>query len=184
MNPVINETRVKMGKTLETLKSDVSKIRTGKASVGILDGIRVEYYGSNVPLSQVASVTVLDSHSLQVTPWDRTMAGVIDKAILTGDLGLNPVNDGVSVRIPIPPLNEERRRELVKLVKKFAEDAKIAMRNIRRDSNESLKKLEKQKEITEDQLKEYETDVQKATDEHIEKVEQILKKKEKEMMEV
>ena len=125
-NPVLSDAKERMDKSIETFKHEINKIRTGKATTALLDTIKVEYYGSQSPLNQVANVSVLDAHTLSITPWDKNMVGEIDKAILVGDLGLNPVNDGTNIKVPIPPLTEERRKELVKLVKKFSEEAKIA----------------------------------------------------------
>jgi len=173
-----------MDKSIEALRNDIAKIRTGKATTTLLDGIKVDYYGNLTPLSQVGNISVLDAHNLSITPWDKSMVQAIDKAILEANLGLNPVSDGTNLRIPIPALNEERRIELVKLVKNFGEDTKIAVRNIRRDANDHLKKIEKEKKISEDQLKDAEEEVQKHTDEHTKKVDEILKKKEEEIMEV
>jgi len=184
MEQIISESGKKMDKSLETLKAELSKIRTGKATTALLDGIKVDYYGTMSPVSQVGNVTVLDSHTLSITPWDKSMVNVIDKAILASGLGLNPVSDGTNLKIPIPPLTQDRRKELAKLVKKFGEDNKIAIRNIRRDANEHLKKELKDKKISEDELKESETKVQKITDEHISMVDEILRHKEKEIMEV
>ncbi|MFZ6032822.1 MAG: ribosome recycling factor [Melioribacter sp.] len=183
-HPVIKDAKNRMDKSIEAFRSEITKIRTGKATTALLDGIKVEYYGSMSPLNQVANVTVLDAHTLSITPWDKSVIGAIEKAIMTADLGLNPVNDGTNIKVPIPPLTEERRKELVKLVKKFGEDAKIALRNVRRDANDHLKKMEKNKEITEDQLKDLEKEVQKVTDEHIAKVDEMIKHKEKEIMQV
>lgn len=184
MESIIKDAKSRMDKSIEALRNDVAKIRTGKATTILLDGIKVDYYGNLSPLNQVSNISVLDTHNLSITPWDKAMVQAIDKAILEANLGLNPVSDGTNIRIPIPPLNEERRRELVKLVKKFGEDIKIAIRNIRRDANDHLKKIEKEKKISEDQLKDAEDEVQKHTDEHTKKVDEILKKKEEEIMEV
>lgn len=184
MEQIINDAKARMDKSLETLRAELAKIRSGKATTALLDGIKVEYYGNLTPLNQVGNLTVLDAHTLAITPWDKSMVPVIDKAILEANLGFNPVSDGTNIKIPIPPLNEERRRDLVKIVKKFGEDSKIAMRNIRRDANEHLKREEKNKKISEDQLKEGEERIQKLTDEHVKKVEEILKFKEKEILEV
>jgi ribosome recycling factor len=183
-NPVLKDAKERMDKSIETFKHEIAKIRTGKATTALLDGIRVEYYGSQSPLNQVANVTVLDAHTLSITPWDKNMVAEIDKAILSADLGLNPVNDGTNIKVPIPPLTEERRKELVKLVKKFGEDAKIAVRNIRRDANDRLKKMEKDKELSEDLRHDAESEVQNITDNHIESVDEIVKHKETEIMEV
>ena len=184
MEQVINDARSRMDKTLEALRSELAKIRTGKATTALLDGIKVEYYGNMTALNQVANVTVLDAHTLSITPWDKSIVSHVEKAILEANLGFNPVNDGTNLKIPVPPLNEERRRDFVKLVKKFGEESKIAIRNVRRDANEHLKREEKNKKISEDQLKEAEDKVQKLTDEHIQKIDDILKHKEKEIMEV
>ncbi|HUX93882.1 MAG TPA: ribosome recycling factor [Ignavibacteriaceae bacterium] len=184
MEQVINDARARMDKSLEALRAELAKIRTGKATTALLDGIKVEYYGNMTALNQVANVTVLDAHTLSITPWDKSIVSHVDKAILEANLGFNPVNDGTNLKIPVPPLNEERRRDFVKLVKKFGEESKIAIRNVRRDANEHLKREEKNKKISEDQLKEAEDKVQKLTDEHIQKIDDILKHKEKEIMEV
>ena len=183
-HPQIKDARHRMDKSVEAFRSEITKIRTGKATTALLDGIKVDYYGTMTPLNQVGNVTVLDAHTLSVTPWDKTVVQAVDKAILEANIGLNPVSDGTNLKIPIPPLNEERRRELVKLVKKFGEDSKIAVRNVRRDANDHLKKAEKDKKLSEDQLKDAEDSVQKLTDEHIKKVDDILKHKEEEIMEV
>jgi ribosome recycling factor len=184
MQQIIKDAKARMDKTIEALRSELSKIRTGKATTVLLDSIKVEYYGNNVPLNQVSNVSVLDAHTLSITPWEKQMVQVIDKAILEANLGLNPISDGTNLKIPIPPLNEERRRELVKLVKKFGEDAKIAVRNIRRDANDHLKKEQKEKKMSEDQMHDAEGEVQKLTDEHITIIDDTLKHKEKEIMEV
>ncbi len=180
----IKDARHKMDKTVEAFRNEIVKIRTGKATTALLDGIKVDYYGTMSPLNQVGNVTVLDAHTIAITPWDKSMVQAIDKAILASDLGLNPISDGTNIKIPIPPLNEERRKDLVKLVKKFGEESKVALRNVRRDANDHLKKMEKEKQITEDELKEAEKETQKLTDEHIVKLEEIIKHKEKEIMEV
>lgn len=184
METTIKDTKSRMDKSLENLRSELSKIRTGKATTALLDGIKIDYYGTLTPLNKVGNVTVLDIHTLSITPWDKSFVPIIDKAILSAGLGLNPVSDGTNIKVPIPPLNEERRRDLVKLTKKFGEDSKIAVRNIRRDANEHLKKEQKEKKITEDQLKEAESKIQKLTDDHIKNVDEVLKHKEKEIMEV
>jgi ribosome recycling factor len=184
MNTIIMDAKTRMDKSIEAFRNETANIRTGKATTALLDGIKVNYYGTPTPLNQMANVSVLDSHTLSITPWDKNMVNDIDKAILIADLGLNPVNDGTNIKVPIPPLNEERRRELVKLVKKFGEDAKIAVRNIRRDANDHLKKAEKEKELTEDLRHDAEADVQKYTDEHVKLIDEIVKHKEAEIMEV
>ena len=184
MNEIIKDAKLRMDKSIEAFRNEISKIRTGKATTAFLDGIKVDYYGTLTPLNQTANVSVLDAHTLSITPWDKNMVGDIDKAILVADLGLNPVNDGTNIKVPIPPLNEERRRDLMKLVKKFGEDAKIAIRNVRRDANDHLRKAEKEKELTEDLRHDAEAEVQKYTDDHIKKIDEIIKHKEDEIMEV
>jgi ribosome recycling factor len=184
MDQILKDAKSRMDKTIENLRLELAKIRSGKATTALLDGIKVDYYGSMVPINQTGNLMVLDAHALSFTPWDKSMLNIVDKAILEANIGLNPVSDGTNLKIPIPPLNEERRKELVKLVRKFGEDAKVALRNVRRDANEHLKREEKAKKITEDQLKEAEDKSQKLTDEHTKIVEDILKHKEKEIMEV
>jgi len=184
MHQLIKDAKGRMDKTIETLRSELAKIRTGKATTVLLDSIKVDYYGNMVPLNQVGNVSVLDAHTLAITPWEKQMVQIIDKAILEANLGLNPISDGTNLKIPIPPLNEERRRELVKLVRKFGEEARVAIRNVRRDANDHLKKEQKDKKITEDQLRDAEIETQKLTDEHIKLIDDTLKHKEKEIMEV
>lgn len=184
MHAIVSDADHRMSKTVESFRLEISKIRTGKATTAILDGVRVDYYGTPSPLSQVANVTVLDVHTLSITPWDKSMVTVIDKAILASDLGLNPISDGTNLKIPIPPLTEERRKDFVKIVKKFGEDAKVALRNVRRDANEHLKKEEKDKKVTEDDRKHMEDEIQKVTDKHIGDVDEVIKRKEKEIMEI
>jgi len=183
-NQIIKDAKQRMDKTVEAFRHEITKIRTGKATTALLDGIKVDYYGTLTPLNQVGNVSVLDAHTISITPWDKSMVQVIDKAILASDLGLNPISDGTNIKIPIPPLTEERRKEMVKLVKKFGEESKGALRNIRRDANDHLKKMEKNKELTEDQLKEAEKETQRLTDEHSVKIDELIKHKEKEIMEV
>ncbi|MFN3695657.1 MAG: ribosome recycling factor [Ignavibacterium sp.] len=184
MHPIIKDAKNRMDKTLETLRSELAKVRTGKATTALLDGIKVDYYGNMTPINQVGNLTVLDAHTLSITPWDKSMVPVIEKAILEANLGFNPVSDGTNIKIPVPPLTEERRRDFVKIVKKFGEDAKIAIRNVRRDANEHLKKEQKDKKMSEDELKIAEDEVQKLTDQHIKMIDDLLKHKEKEIMEV
>lgn len=184
MQQQIKDAKARMDRTIETLRSELAKVRTGKATTVLLDSIRVDYYGNMVPLTQVGNVSVLDAHTLSITPWEKQMVQVIDKAILEANLGLNPISDGTNLKIPIPPLNEERRKELVKLVKKFGEEAKVAIRNVRRDANDHLKKEQKDKKMTEDQLHDAEKEMQKLTDDHIKLIDDLLKHKEKEIMEV
>ena len=184
MNEVIKEAKYKMDKTIEAFQHEIASVRTGKATTALLDGIKVEYYGTLTPLNQVANVTVLDPHTLSITPWDKNMVGEIDKAILASDLGLNPVNDGTNIKVPIPQLTEERRKDLAKLVKKFGEDAKIALRNVRREANDKLKKLEKEKELSEDLRHDAEAEVQKVTDNHTKTIDEMVAHKEAEIMEI
>jgi len=184
MNQLIKDAKGRMDKTIEALQGELAKIRTGKATTVLLDSIRVDYYGNQVPLNQVGNVSVLDAHTLSITPWEKQMVQIIDKAILEANLGLNPISDGTNLKIPIPPLNEERRRELVKLVKKFGEESKVAIRNVRRDANDHLKREQKEKKMTEDQLHDAEKEMQKLTDDHIKLIDDTLKHKEKEIMEV
>lgn len=181
---VLNQAEENMEATLLFLDEALAHIRAGKANPRILDGIKVDYYGSHVPLANVSTVTTPDAKTITVQPWEKAMLPVIEKAILNSGVGITPMNNGEVIRLAIPPLTEERRKEFVKLVKKFGEDSKIAIRNIRRDANEHLKKKQKDEKISEDLLKEAETKVQKATNEHIAEIDQILVHKEKEIMEV
>jgi ribosome recycling factor len=181
---ILNETKVRMDKSLESLRHELVKIRTGKASTALLDTVHVDYYGTMTDLNKLANLSVLDAHTIAVQPWDKGSLPAIEKAIQSADLGLNPMNDGNLIRVPIPALNEERRRELVKLVKKFGEEAKIAVRNIRRDANDKLKKAEKEEHFSEDERKTGEKKVQDLTDDHTKNVDSMLVDKEKEIMEV
>jgi ribosome recycling factor len=178
------ETLTKMEKTLTTLKTDLNKVRTGRASLALFDDIRVDYYGTPTPLNQMATLAVPESRLITVQPWDSTMIGEIEKAILKSGLGVTPAVDGKIIRITIPRLTEERRKELVKLVRKMTEGAKVSIRNIRREANEQLKGLEKDKKISQDQLHQWMDKVQTSTDKFIEKVDEILKAKEKEILEI
>lgn len=184
MHELIKDASSRMDKTIEALRSELSKVRTGKATTTLLDGVKVDYYGNMTPISQVGNITVLDPHTLSITPWDKSMVQPIDRAILEANLGFNPISDGTNLKIPIPVLTEERRKDFVKLTKKFGEDSKIAIRNVRRDANDHLKKEEKDKKMSEDELKHSEDEVQKLTDHHIKLIDEILKHKEKEIMEV
>jgi ribosome recycling factor len=181
---ILKHAEDKMKKAVEVVREELVKIRTGKATTALLDGIKVDYYGTMTPLNQVASISTPDVHSLSVQPWEKSILAVIDKAILAANLGLNPVNDGTLLRVPIPPLNEERRRELVKLVKKFAEEGKVAIRNIRRDAIEHLKKAEKGEHMPEDERKRGELEAQKLTDKYTKDIDSLITVKEKEIMEV
>ena len=184
MEQIIKDAKARMDKSLEALRSELAKVRTGKATTALLDGIKVDYYGNMTPISQVGNISVLDAHTLAITPWDKSVVQAIERAILEANIGFNPVSDGTNIKVPVPPLNEERRRDFVKLIKKFGEETKVAVRNVRRDANEHLKREQKDKKISEDQLKDGEADVQKYTDEHTKMVDEILKHKEKEIMEV
>ena len=184
LSDIIKDARIRMGKSLESLKDELSKIRTGRAHPSLLEHIQVEYYGSEVPLSQAANVSVEDSRTLAVTAWDKTMIPVIEKAILTSDLGLNPATAGTTIRSPLPPLTEERRRDLGKVVRDEGEQAKIAIRNIRRDANNHAKDLLKEKEITEDDERRAEQEIQALTDDHVTRVDARVAEKEKELLEI
>ncbi len=184
MNEVIKEAKEKMDKSIEAFRYEIAKVRTGKATTALLDGIKVDYYGTPTPLNQVANVTVLDAHTLSITPWDKNMVIAIDKAILVADLGFNPLNDGTNIKIPIPQLTEERRKELAKLAKKFGEEAKISLRSIRHHAIDKLKKLEKDKELSEDLRHDGEADVQKVTDNYSKTIDEMVVHKEKEIMEI
>ncbi len=181
---ILSHAEEKMKKAVEVVRQELVKIRTGKATTALLDGIKVDYYGTPTPLNRVANVSTPDVHTISVTPWEKNIIGVIEKAIQAANLGLNPVNDGALIRVPIPPLNEERRRELVKLTKKFGEEGKIAIRNVRRDAIEHLKKAEKGEHMPEDERKRSEQEAQKLTDKHIKDIDALLAQKEKEIMEV
>lgn len=174
----------RMQKSVSALGTALAKIRAGRAHTSLLDHVQVSYYGSDVPLSQVANVGVEDSRTLTVTPWEKQMVQVVEKAIMTSDLGVNPNSAGMTIRIPIPPLTEERRRDLVKVAKADAENARIAVRNIRRDANSTLKDLLKEKEISEDEERGAADDIQKLTDKIIKQIDDILAEKEKDLMEV
>jgi ribosome recycling factor len=174
----------RMGKTIESLKTSLGKIRTGRAHAGILDHVLVEYYGSPVPISQVANVTVIDARTLSVQVWEKTMGAAVDKAIRESDLGLNPIAMGDNIRVPMPALTEERRRDLTKVVRSEGEDAKVAVRNLRRDANDALKKLLKDKEISEDDERRGQDDIQKLTDRYVADVDKLVSQKEAEIMTV
>jgi ribosome recycling factor len=174
----------KMKKTVETLKSDLAKVRTGRAHTGLLDHITVDYYGTPTPLSQVANVTLIDARNIGVTPWEKKMAGTIEKAIRDSDLGLNPATSGDTVRVPMPPLTEERRKELIKVVRHEGENARVAVRNVRRDAIHQLKDLLKQKKVAEDEERRAQDDVQKLTDRYIAEVDKLLQQKEADLMAV
>ncbi len=172
----------KMGKSVETLKTDLGKVRTGRAHTGLLDHIHVDYYGTPMPLSQVANLTLADARTVTIQPWEKKMVPVIEKAIRDSDLGLNPANSGDLIRVPMPPLTEERRRDLIKVVRHEAENARIAVRNIRRDANEHLKKLLKDHAVAEDDERRAQDDVQKLTDRFIAEIDRVLAAKEADLM--
>jgi len=174
----------KMKKTLETLKNDLGKVRTGRVHTGLLDHIVVDYYGTPMPIPQVANVTLIDARTIGVTPWEKKMAGAIEKAIRDSDLGLNPATQGEMVRVPMPALTEERRRDLIKVVRTEGENARIAVRNVRRDANNHLKDLLKQKKVAEDEERRAQDDVQKLTDRHIAEIDKMLHSKEADLMAV
>ncbi|MDR1311687.1 MAG: ribosome recycling factor [Burkholderiaceae bacterium] len=174
----------RMGKSVEALKAGLAKVRTGRAHTGVLDHILVDYYGSPMPVNQVANVTLLDARTISVQPWEKKMIAVVEKAIRESDLGLNPATQGDLIRVPLPPLTEERRKEMVKLVRNEGEDAKVAVRGIRRDANEVLKKMVKDKICSEDDERRAQDDVQKLTDRFVREVDQVVVEKEKEVMTV
>ena len=181
---ILKNSDERMSRAVDHVRQEFVKIRTGKASVGLLDGIKVDYYGTPTPLNQLGNISTPDYHTITIQPYDKSAIQSIEKAIQNANLGLNPQNEGTILRIPIPPLNEERRKELVKLVKKFAEEGRISIRNIRRMEIEQLKKTEKEEHISEDDRKHAEKEVQKKTDEKIKEIEELLETKEKEIMEV
>jgi len=174
----------KMKKTIDTLKSDLAKVRTGRAHTGLLDHITVDYYGTPTPLPQVSNVTLVDARTIGVTPWEKKMSSAIEKAIRDSDLGLNPSTSGDTVRVPMPALTEERRKELIKVVRHEGENARVAIRNVRRDANHHLKDLLKQKQVAEDEERRAQDDVQKLTDRHIAEIDKLLQQKESDLMAV
>jgi len=181
---IIADCELRMNKSVEMLRQELAHIRTGKASTGLVEPIRVDAYGSEMPLSQIASVSTPDSKTIVIQPWDKTTMSAIEKAIQKSDLGLNPMNDGTVIRLAVPPLTEERRKELVKLVKKYVEDAKVAIRNVRRDANEHIKRLEKNHEVSEDESHKTQHRIQEFTDKHIKDMDHLFELKEKEILEV
>ena len=174
----------KMDKTVETLKTDLQKIRTGRAHTGILEHLQVDYYGNPTPLNQVANISVLDARTLGVAPWEKTMVSTVEKVIRDSDLGLNPASVGDVIRVPMPPLTEERRKDLIKVVKKEAESARVAVRNVRRDANHELKELLKAKSISEDDERRAHDEMQKVTDRHVAQIDEALAAKEADLMAV
>jgi len=184
MQTVLTDAEDRMKKALSSLDKEFSRLRTGRATTSLLDGVRVDYYGTSTQLDQLASVATPDSRTITIQPWDRKAFADIEKAILKSGLGLTPVNDGKVIRISIPPLTEDRRKDLVKVAKKYVEEAKVAMRNVRRDANELLKKKKNDKAINEDDQRKGQDDVQKLTDNYIAKTDEAFSKKEKEIMEI
>lgn len=181
---VVNKAKAAMDKSLDALKKEFTRVRTGRASVSLLDDIRIDYYGTPTPLNQVGTLVVPEPRLITIQPWEKKLIPDIERAILKSDLGLNPVSDGVQVRLAIPALTEERRKEMAKMLKRMGEDAKIAIRNVRRDANETLKKMEKEKEISEDELKRSEKEIQDITDQYVRKADDMVAAKEKEVMEI
>ncbi|MCC5852146.1 MAG: ribosome recycling factor [Alkalimonas sp.] len=184
INDIINDSKSRMEKSVDALKSQLSKVRTGRAHPSLLDNIMVPYYGADTPLRQVANITVEDARTLSLTVFDKSVTAAVEKAIINSDLGLNPMSAGTNIRIPLPPLTEERRRDLVKVVRAEAEQGRVAIRNIRRDANNDLKALLKEKEITEDDERRTADEIQKLTDLYVKRVDEALADKEKELMEV
>ncbi|MDH5259754.1 MAG: ribosome recycling factor [Gammaproteobacteria bacterium] len=184
INEIKNDAESRMGKSIESLKTDLAKIRTGRAHTSLLDTVMVPYYGSDVPLSQVANVSVADARTLSVSPWEKDMVAAIEKAIMSSDLGLNPTTVGTTMRVPLPALTEERRKDLIKVVRKEGENARIAVRNIRRDALGDVKSLLKEKEISEDDDRKAADQIQKITDKKIVEIDELLKVKEKELLEI
>jgi ribosome recycling factor len=182
MHAVIDDGKKRMTGALSSLTKELSRLRTGRASVSLIEPLMADYYGNPTPVGQIASLSTPDARTITIQPWDKAAFGAVEKAILKSDLGLNPVNDGKLIRISIPPLTEDRRKDLVKIAKKFTEEAKVAARNVRRDLNEVLKKLQKDKDITEDEQRKLEAEVQKLTDDTIKKCDETFSAKEKEIL--
>ena len=184
INEIQSDANTRMGKSIDSLKQDLLKVRTGRAHTSLLDSVMVDYYGNPTPLNQVANISILDSRTLSVQVWEKQMTPIVEKAILTSDLGLNPSTSGDLMRIPLPPLTEETRKNLTKVVRHEGENAKVAVRNIRRDANGSLKELEKEKEISEDEEHRGQDNIQKLTNKRIKEIDDILSAKEKDLMEI
>ena len=184
LRDILNETQARMSKTIESLKLELAKIRTGRAHPSLLDHIHVDFYGTRTPIGRAANVAIEDARTLTVTAWDKSLVSAIERAILESDLGLNPSTAGTIIRIPLPPLTQERRRDLAKVVKSEAEQAKVAVRNIRRDAMADLKELLKEKALAEDEERKGQEDVQKLTDSHVRKIDELLSAKEQEIMAV
>ncbi|AWN74372.1 ribosome recycling factor [Legionella anisa] len=184
INEIKQDSEKRMKKTIEALQTDLTKIRTGRANVGLLDHVQVDYYGTMTPLNQVANVSASDSRTILVTPWEKSLVSAIEKAILNSDLGLNPATAGTAIRVPMPPLTEERRKELIKVVRNEGEQGKVSVRNIRRDANNQLKDLVKDKAISEDDERRATEVIQKLTDKYILEIDALLAEKEKDLMEI
>ncbi|MFM9414192.1 ribosome recycling factor [Peptococcus simiae] len=184
INDILKDTENRMQLSIESLRTELSRIRTGKANISLLDGITVEYYGTPTPLNQVANISAPEPRLLTVQPWDKTVVQDIEKAILASDLGITPNNDGQIIRLPLPQLTQEVREDLAKQARKRGEDAKVSVRNIRRDANDQVKKLEKSKEVAEDEAKSAQDDIQKLTDDAVKKIDAVISDKEKEVMEI
>jgi len=184
INEIKTDADTRMGKSIEALKGELTKLRTGRAHTSLLDHITVDYYGNATPLSQVATITVSDARTLTVTPWEKNMVGPVEKAIMTSDLGLNPATSGSVIRVPLPALTEERRKDMIRIVRHEGEQAKVAIRNIRRDANSDIKALLKEKDITEDEERQAEEAIQKLTDKRIAEVDERVAAKEKDLMEL
>lgn len=184
MESVRNDCKEKMEKAIKNLEKDFSKLRTGRASTSLVEDLVVDYYNTPTPLNQLASISIPDSRTIAIQPWDKSSIGNVEKAIMKSDLGLNPTNDGKMIRINIPPLTEERRKELVKVAKKYNEDTKIAIRNIRREAKDTLKKMKKDKDISEDEIYRAQEEIQKITDNFVSQTDELLSEKQKEIMEI
>ncbi|NVJ60473.1 MAG: ribosome recycling factor [Gammaproteobacteria bacterium] len=184
INDIKADAKTRMGKSVDAFKQDLTKIRTGRAHPSLIEHLTVSYYGADTPITQVANVSIADARTLQVQPWEKDMVAAVEKAILNSDLGLNPNTAGQIIRIPLPPLTEERRKDLIKVVRGEAEAAKVAVRNIRRDANSTFKELVKEKEISEDEERRAQDDIQKLTDDHVAKIDSVLAEKEDELMEI
>ncbi len=184
LKELFQETRRRMDKARVVLKDEFARLRTGRASAGLLEGVKVDYYGTSTPVNQLATINIPEPRLIVIQPWDISQIGAIEKAILSSDLGITPTNDGKVIRISIPQLTEERRKELVRVARRYAEECRVAIRNVRRDANEKLKKFEKDKLISQDELKKAQQEIQKITDQEIEDINDLLEAKEKEIMEV
>ena len=184
IDDILKDAKIRMGKTVESLEGDLARMRTGRAHPSLLEGVKVDYYGAESPLSQVANINIEDARMLSVTPWEQSMVPAVEKAIINSDLGLNPNTAGTVIRVPVPPMTEERRKDMVKRVRSESEGSRVAVRNIRRDANNDLKELEKEKEISKDDHRRGEEAVQKLTDAAIKEIDDVLSKKETDLMEV